>query len=243
MTNTEQRNPFSRRGFIAAAIIVGIIVLAAIIVLVTSLNRGSGDNTAQPTTAPSTSAEPRGNAADKSACGLSGYEESSSLTTAPGNEWELVGTVAAPTAPKGAGPGVIKDGFRTCYSHTAEGALFAAVTYVALGSDSRNVPKLPELIEPGAGKDAAIAASGGTPTPSSARLQVAGFKVNSFDGQEAVIDVAWAVTSQGGALVSFPTVLHWVDGDWKIALSDEGQPPFASSPLENLGGYIPWSGV
>ena len=31
MTNTEPRNPLSRPGFIAAAIIVGIIVLAAII--------------------------------------------------------------------------------------------------------------------------------------------------------------------------------------------------------------------
>ena len=43
MTNTEPRSPFTRRGFIAAAIVVGIIVLAAIIVLVTTLTRGATD--------------------------------------------------------------------------------------------------------------------------------------------------------------------------------------------------------
>ena len=242
MTSTEPRSPFTRRGFIAAAIVVGIIVLAAIIILVTMLTRGATD-TPTPTTSPSASTAPSDNAADKSVCGLPGFEKVSSLTAAPDNKWELVGTVAAPNDPKGAGPGVIKDGFRSCYSHTAEGALYASVTYIALASDSRNIPKLPDLIAPGKGKDAAIAAATGSPSPSSTRLQVAGFKVNSYDGREAVIDVAWAVTSSGGALVSSPTVLKWVNGDWEIVLSDDGQPPFTSSPLENLGGYIPWSGA
>lgn len=242
MTNTEPRSPFTKRGFIAAAIVVGIIVLAAIIVLVTTLTRGTA-NAPTPTTSPHTSASPAENVADKSICGLTGFEKASSLTSAPDNKWELVGTVAAPRDPKGAGPGITKDGFRSCYSHTAEGALYASVTYIALASDGRNIPKLPGLIAPGKGKDAAIAAASEPPSPSSTRLQVAGFKVNSYNGREAVIDVVWAVTSSGGALVSTPTVLKWVDGDWKIVLSDRGQPPFASSSLKNLGGYIPWSGA
>lgn len=241
MSTADSQSPFRSRGFIVAAIVVGAIVLAAIVVLVTSL-LGGGDNNADPTPAPTTSTSADPGSADPSVCGLEGFEETSSLTTAPGNEWELVGTVAAPTDANGAGPGTIDDGFRSCYAHTAEGALFAAVNYVALASDSRNVPRLPELVEPGPGRDAALAAGGGVGS-SSTRVQVAGFKINSYSADEAVVDIAWNVTSSGSALVSMPVVLHWVDGDWKIVLDDNGQPPFAASPLENLGGYIPWAGV
>jgi hypothetical protein len=240
MTNTETKSPFRGRGFIAAAIVIGVIVLAAIVVLVTSLTGGEPE--IKPTGTPT--ATPTSSAADESICGLDGIETTSSLNGAPQNDWELVGTVAAPTEPEGAGPGVSADGFRSCYSHTAEGALYAAVNWFALSSDARNVAKLPELVEPGAGRDAAIAAAAGESLlPSETRLQVAGFKINSYDGQEAVVDVAWTVTSEGGALVSLPTVLHWVDGDWKIVLTDEGTFPYASSPLTSLGGYIPWAGV
>ena len=240
MSTADSQSPFRSKGFIVAAIVVGAIVLAAIIALVTSL--GGGDNDADPTPAPSTSTSADPGSAEPSVCGLEGFEETSSLTTAPGNEWELVGTVAAPTDANGAGPGTIDDGFRSCYAHTAEGALFAAVNYVALASDSRNVPRLPELVEPGPGRDAALAAGGGGGSAST-RVQVAGFKINSYSADEAVVDIAWNVTSSGSALVSMPVVLHWVDGDWKIVLDDNGQPPFAASPLENLGGYIPWAGV
>lgn len=242
MTNIEPRSPFRGRGFIAASIVVGVIALAAIIVLVSSLARSSGGPVATPTNKPSSTST--ADAGDKSVCGLDGFETKSTLTVAPKNEWELVGTVAAPTEPTSAGPGVTDEGFRSCYAHTAEGALYAAVNWFALSSDARNIPKLPSLVEPGAGRDAAIAAATSSPTaPSDTRLQVAGFKINSYDGQEAVIDVAWTVTSKNGALVSLPTVLHWVGGDWKIVLTDKGIFPYASSPLENLGGYTPWAGV
>ncbi len=243
MSATGTPSPFRRRGFILAAAVVAVIILAAIIVTVTSLSRGSTNPTTAPTT-PAPSASPTGDAADESICGLPGFETENTLTSAPETDWELVGTVAAPTDPTESGPGVVDDGgFRSCYAHTAEGALYAAVSYIALASDGRNLERLPELVEPGPGRDAAMARATEAPAVSSTRLQVAGFKVNSYDAQEAVIDVAWSVTSEGGALVSFPTVLHWTDGDWKIALTDDGSSPFSSSSLENLGSYIPWAGV
>ena len=243
MSTSESRGPFSRRGFIAAAVVVGIIVLAAIVVIATSIARGSTTSATPSTSTPTATSTPLPSADETSVCGLSGFESKSSLTSAPTNKWQLVGTVAAPNDPKGAGPGLVQDGFRSCYAHTAEGALFASVTYIALASDSRNIPKLPTLLAPGKGKEAAIAAMTSSPSPTSTRLQVAGFKVDSYSQHEAVIDVAWAVTSSNGALVSFPTVLEWVDGDWKIVLASDGQPPFASSSLQDLGGYIPWAGV
>lgn len=237
--NTTPSNPFTSRGFIAAAVVVGVIILAAVIVLVTSLS-APRDPVAQPTSTPS---GPVASGDDRSICGLEGFETESSLTAAPETKWELVGTVAAPTDAK-VGPGKVdSDGLRTCFAHTAQGALFASVNYIALGSDARTLPYLAQLIEPGPGRDAAEAASSPDASPSNARLQVAGFKVNSYTGAEAVIDIAWTVTSSGNKLVSYPMVMHWVDGDWMVSLTDAGQPPFSSSPLSSLGGYIPWAGV
>lgn len=237
--NTQPRNPFTSRGFIAAAIVIGVILLAGVIVLVTSLT-APHDPVTKPTSSPSV---PVASGDEKSVCGLPGFETESSLKAAPDAKWELVGTVATPTDPKGAGPGAVSDGFRTCFSHTAEGALFAAINYVALASDSRNIPRIPDLIAPGKGKDAALAQATASPAASATRLQVAGFKVNSYSSSEATVDVVWSVTSQGNALVSFPTVLKWTGGDWKIVLNDDGQPPFAPTQLQSLGGYIPWAGV
>lgn len=238
--NAQAQSPFTRRSFMAAAIVIGVIVLAGVIVLVSALTSPKGDPVPQPTN----TSGPTATGSDKSVCGLEGFEEESSLTEAPDVEWELVGTVAAPTASSAAGPGDVRsNGLRTCFAHTAEGALFAAVNYVAMSSDARTLPLLIDLIEPGPGRDAAEATAESGGEPSSARLQIAGFKVSSYTAGEATIDVAWTVTSAGSQLVSLPMVLRWVDGDWKVVLSDDGQLPFGSASLQSLGGYIPWAGV
>lgn len=238
--STDSQSPRQNRGFVVAAIVVGVIALAAIVLLGTFLFRG-GDNNADPTPTPAPTASATANA-DPSVCGLDGFEETSSLDAAPDNKWELVGTVASPTDPA-AGPGEVDGTFRSCYAHTAEGALFASVNYLALSTDDRNRADLWQLLADGPIKDQ-VKEAGQSPSDSttSTRLQVAGFKINSYTPEEAVVDVAYTVTSQGGALVSVPTVLRWQDGDWKVVLSDSGA-PIKPSQLTNLGGYIPWAGA
>lgn len=240
MTNTDPRSPFSRRGFIVAAIVVGVIVLAAIIVLVTSLTRGGHDTPPQTSTTPSSSAEPSADAAAASVCGLPSFETENTLTSAPETNWELVGTVAAPTDSTGAGPGVIDDdGFRSCYAHTAKGALYAASNMLAMGSDARLQPLLAEkLAVPGPGRDAALDAPA---SDTRIRYQIAGYKITSYGKNQATVDLAVNVSS--GQLASVPFLLQWSGGDWKAVLTDDGQPPLASAPLQNLGGYTPWSGA
>jgi hypothetical protein len=240
MTNTAPKNPFSRPGFIAAAIIVGIILLAAIIVLVTSLTRDTGDNTTQPTDGPSTSSTPTADASDESVCGLDGFENTNTLTQAPENDWELVGTVAAPTEPDGAGPADVIDGLRTCYAHTAEGALFFAVNFAAMGTDASLRDQLPQLVAPGPGRDALIAA-GSESSGSTLRAQVAGYKIGSYSAKNATVDLA--VNYSSGELVSLPLKLVWAEGDWKIQMTDAGVLPLSPAPIANLGGYTPWSGA
>lgn len=236
--NTQPSNPFTSRGFIAAAIVVGVVILAAVIVLVTSLT------TPKPVAGPtSTRSGPVAGGNDESICGLPGFETESSLTTAPSTKWELVGTVAAPTDAK-IGPGKIAaDGFRSCFAHTAQGALYFVVNYLALGTDGTLRQQLPELVQAGAGRDALIQAtskSNGTDS-SGQRAQVAGFKIGGYDGRSVTIDLA--LNYSDGRLISAPLKLTWEPGDWKMVLSDTGQLPLAPAPLDSLGGYIPWAGA
>jgi len=236
--NQQPSSPFTSRGFIAAAIIIGVIVLAAVIVVVTSLT--TPKPAAQPTATPS---GPVADGSDKSICGLPGFETESSLTTAPSTKWELVGTVAAPTDAK-IGPGnKAADGFRSCFAHTAQGALYFAVNYLALGTDGTLRQRLPELVQAGAGHDALLQATRTSSGPDSSgqRAQVAGFKIGGYDGRSVTIDLA--LNYSDGRLISAPLKLTWEDGDWKMVLSDIGQLPLAPAALDSLGGYIPWAGA
>ena len=240
MTSTEPRSPFTRRGFIAAAIVVGIIVLAAIVVVVTMLTRGAGNGANPPASAPLTSASPSIAAADESVCGLNGFDKTDTLTTAPNTTWELVGTVAAPSDPNGAGPGKNNAGLRTCYAHTTKGALYMAANFIAMGSDAELGPQLTALVAPGLGRDALEKKSDSTST-SSSRAQVAGYKIGGYTGEEATVDLV--MNYSNGSLVSLPLKLTWVEGDWKVQLTDTGDFPLAPAQIENLGGYTPWSGA
>lgn len=235
--STDSRSPGRNRGFIVAGMVVGVIVLAAIVLAVTFLFRG-GDNNADPKPTPAPSASATADA-EPSACGLEGFEETSSLDTAPDNKWELVGTVAAPTDPD-VGPGTVKDGLRSCYAHTAEGALFAAANFVASGTDATLGPRLIALVAPGPGRDA-LQAESSTGGASNLRAQFAGFKVAAYSADTATIDLALNYST--GELVSIPLKLEWVEGDWKIQMTSEGELPLAPAQLQNLGGYTPWSGA
>ncbi|MBX3196395.1 MAG: hypothetical protein KF727_15020 [Microbacteriaceae bacterium] len=240
MTTEEPRpsSPFARRGFVTAAIVVAVIVALGIFVLIaTLLSPPSGPPASTPPSGPGPSA------ADESVCGLEGFETTSSLDEAPDVKWELVGTVAAPTDPT-IGPGVVNDdGFRSCYAHTAQGALYFAVNFLALGSDSTLSSRLIELVAEGPGKDfleQAIQDSPGTGV-SNYRAQIAGFKIGQYDGKSATIDLA--ANYNDGRIVSIPLKLVWEHGDWKMVFDSNGQLPLSPVQLQNLGGYIPWSGA
>jgi hypothetical protein len=245
--------PFHKRPlWIAIAAFLALVLVAGGIAAATGAFSGGGTPAAAPTsdataaepetpTSPSTPALPDGAA---SVCGLPGYEETSSLTQAPTVTWSLIGTMAAPVDPQGSGPGAQEnDGqFRTCFAHTAQGALFAAINFAAAGSNPSNHPRMYELLADGKAKDMVQAAGSGTDQTSSDRVQVAAFKVNAYAPDTATIDLVLKVTSAGDALVSQPLVLNWEHGDWKVLLTENGT-QYQPSPLTSLGGYIPFAGV
>lgn len=235
-------SPFAKRGFIAAAAVVGVIVALGLFVLVMNL-------VSPPSTAPEPEPEPKPTTTspvqsgdDASVCGLEGFETESSLEQAPDVEWELVGTVAAPTDPD-VGPGDVNNGFRSCFAHTAEGALFAAVNFLATGTDATLSGELVDLVAEGPGKDALEQLLDESPDEalSGYRAQIAGFTIGQYDGQNATVDLV--LNYSDGRLISVPLRLVWEDGDWKMVVDTNGQLPMSPAELQNLGGYTPWGGA
>lgn len=241
MSDTESRNPFTSRGFIFGAIIFGVLVLAAVLLAVTSLGGGGGQSTPAATATPAVSATPGINADAASTCGLDGYETTGTLTSAPTTEWTIVGTMAAPGSAE-VGPGTTDDnGLRRCYSHTVEGALFATANIWAMGTNGSLGESITDkLAVPGPGRDAALAQAANT-TGNGLSAQIAGFKTLAYSGDAATIDIAFTLNT--GALMSIATELRWSEGDWKVQLSDDGQGAYRPVTLQSLGGYVPWAGI
>lgn len=242
--NTTESNPFTKPGFIIAAVLVVAMVAATIIIFL--IPKGNEDAQPAPTAvksgSPATATATA--AADRSICGLPASSDTA-LGAAPTSKWELVGRMAAPTDPKTSGPGVTDDsGFRSCFAHSPTGALYAAVNAVALGSSTQDEAKLAErLLVPGAGRDAAMkaATSRNSSDETGQSAQIRGFVVKSYSPTEADVDLA--IQLPDGALAHSVLSLRWIDGDWKVKASDDGQIFTGTAQLRDLSGFIAWSGV
>lgn len=227
--------------FVIAAVVVALIAVLGVVLAITGPADGDDDPAprADPPSAPPT-AEPVGD----SACGLEPGDQTIPVVAPPDTNWELVGTVAAPTAPDTIGPGVVDDGLRSCFAHSPLGALYAAVNFVATTSDPNlRMRAVRELAASGGGQERAIAAleSAAAPSAPTAGAQVAGFSLLNYDDAAAVVDLAIRVDTSG--YVHLPLSLRWEDADWKVVLPPTGEPYDAIQPLPDLTGYSPWSGA
>jgi hypothetical protein len=244
MSNAEQ--PFYRRPlWIVVAIFLAVALVGGGIAIATSVLGGGDDSRAAGPTSAASSTRSAVPASAESVCGLNGYETSGTLTSAPSADWTLIGSTAAPQSDT-AGPGKNEDGgvFNTCFAHTPTGALFASVNYLATTTDSRNTDRVWELLADGEAKNLLKTSPPADDQGASSRGQVSGFKVNSYDASSATIDLAVTISGTGGAdqLISYPVVLKWEGGDWKVVFTKDG-PPISPSALSSLGGYIPFAGV
>lgn len=243
----DEKSPWTQPGFIAAAVVVGIIVVLGLAIVVTG---GGSDGRAQNAPAappaaspgaPSPSADP-----DASACGLpAGSQEIP--TSTPRTRWELVGQVAAPTAPRTVGPGKVERGLRSCFAHSPLGALYAAVNAIAMtAAPEQREAFIRKLTRPGVGRDRALAELGRSSDAGNAStmLQVQGFRITDYRKGSAVVDLAFRVASGAGAgSVHLPLALRWGEGDWNLALPDTGRPFDGMARLESTSDYVPWKGA
>jgi len=249
----EGRSAWTRPAFVVSAVLL----LALLILVVWLLVRGDGAPADPGTAAPGgTTASPSSAgtgpttrptqtaSAEASVCGLTEEADSGTLTRAPAAEWELVGTVAAPSV-EGMGPGEDVDGLRTCYARTPTGALLAAANVAAMGSSPQLVERMTEeMTAKGAGRDAALKrleADAAPEIPGGVRYQIRGFRLLEYTGTEASVDLALGV--DGGLTGSFVLDLRWEDGDWKVVLTEDGGLGSLPAPVPDLTGYTLWSGA
>lgn len=243
--DNEEQSPFTRRGFVAATVVVAVIVVLGLVIVIVNMTRDDPDPTptsstsAEPTTAAPTS-EPPEAVGGASVCGLPGEVLEGTLTAAPAAEWEYQGTTAYPTSSE-FGPGdTSAGGVRFCFERSPEGALFAAANSLVQGSDPSIAEEwLQYIVAEGPFRDQLLADVGSGTTGEGTRLAIVGFRVLAYDGETARIDLAVRGTSQGQTItLSGVYELVWQEGDWKIS-ADVAQ-PLNMATIPDTAGYIAW---
>ncbi|WP_104141237.1 hypothetical protein [Arthrobacter sp. ZGTC131] len=244
--STTEQNPFTRPAFIiSAALVLALIAAVLVIFLVPKSDSGGQPAAAGTTTSPTASSTASG-ASTTSTCGLPSTSETA-LGIAPKSTWTLVGKMATPTDPKTFGPGVTdSDGFRSCFAHSPTGALYSAVSMIALSSSQSqalNTKLTDQLLVPGPGREIAMRESEtmASPTGGDTTVQIRGFLIKSYAHTEADVDLAFE--TKNGVLAHTVLPLRWVEGDWKAKVSDDGKLINDITQLSDLSGFIVWSGV
>lgn len=230
--------PASDGGFngkwIAAAVLLAVIVIAAIVVGIFVTNGGDEDGDgAGPAPDPTSESD--------SICGLEPGDQSIPTTNPPETEWGLVGTMAAPSSSNSAGPG-LTDGLRTCFAQSPEGALLATANMYAQGTDPElAIPTLEYFVAEGAGREAAIEQTESNPPTGGRGVQIVGFQILEYSEDEAYVDLL--ARNANGALVSLVNHMVWSEGDWKVIVQPNGQPATPPQQVDSPAGYVVWSGT
>ena len=265
MNENKDQSPFGR-GFIAACIVVGAVLLCGALVLITGLTSDpeSGGtaqvaSTGEPAQTTST-AGPAATAAAESGPAESDSAESGRVATGSGCDvpsgdqatpaeppsvdgWEVSRRVVVPRSTANGPAKTDPDGFRRCFAHSPTGAVFAAYNAVAALADQRQaIPTVQKLMLPGANTDALIRElRKNEPSTSSAVTQLAGYRILDAGQDRATIMLALAVES---AYMSITLTLVWQHDDWHLQPPPPGEPvgtPFAQH--RNLNDFVAWSGV
>lgn len=247
LDDETQRSPFRRPGWIAAAVVVGMLIVAGVVVWIVGAFSSSDDPGPAPKPSGSATSAPipsEGAEGGSSVCGLDPVEMSGTLDQAPTTSWDYAGTTSFPVSEEFGPSSSTDSGIRMCFARTPEGAALAAS--VGMGYLMN-----PDTIQPW--REYALAAGpirdqvlSDPPAPaevtSEIRSAVTAFRLLSYDGDSARVDVGVTVTGNGQtAYMSVVMPLVWQDGDWKVnySESDLTQRP---AQLPNLAGYIYWDG-
>lgn len=241
---TNQQSPFTRPGFLVAALLIAIIVIAGIVLGIRSMTREPTPEVAPATDAATPSGLPLPTpteSSDESVCGLGGEVLAGTVTIAPAAEWQYQGTISYPLSEEFGPAEVSEEGVRSCFQRSPEGALFAAANGAVQASDAQTVGAwLDYFLAEGPNRDEFLESSPGGGDTNGIRLRVAGFKVLNYDGDKATIDVGLSGSVEGQpSYLSGIFHLTWEDGDWKLDVQDPLSPvDYATIP--DLSGYIAW---
>ena len=237
-------NPPNRKDpkFLAAAILVGLVLVAGIVLIGVRTFNGSDSNAMPDATATATN-KPTGSS---SACGLPDGNQDIP-ENAPPTRWRLNGSMAAPTS-KAYGPAKEANRVHECFARNPAGALFAAATFYTDGFGNKDVnlrAYLERWLANGPAKEQALKAvkpsekAGDVPVP----LQIAAFRVDDYTATRTTVTIVMRVASgpDAGTLRAWPTTVAWEDGDWRV--SSGSSSALTPTRVVSLDGYQTWSGV
>ncbi|MDO5645942.1 MAG: hypothetical protein Q4G21_09710 [Dermabacter sp.] len=269
-TENNNPSPFTRRGILISAVAITLILAIGIVVGVLIATRGASEPAAEssaPAASASAASEPSGSAAEPgsesesesptsasaapatdkgdSVCGLPGVVDGDSRLTEPPavDQWDYAGTTAYPTSAEFGPAATADEGYRYCYQHSPEGAVFAAANAVVQGGDSETVKTwLSYFLAEGPSRDALLAQGGGAGTnDDGVRVKVAGFRLLAYDGNSARVDIAVHGAVDGTTVnLSMVYTLVWEGGDWKLYTTDPTA-PINVATIPDLSGYVRWS--
>lgn len=217
-----------RSGIAWIIAVVAVIVLAAVALGWALGSRGSEQPPPVATTSGAVASSSDGGEETDGTCGLPAGN-SQVPQVAPEATWEIRRGVTVPTS-KAYGPGIVKDGDRSCFAHNPSGAVFASANFMGLAQE-----EFLSHVTPGSYYDALAATDVGDPTPGET-MTIRGFKVEQLDGDKMRVTLVTSMSSQA-PLIAIPGDVVWTDGDWKV---DGEQVDHGSQTLTSLEGYVPW---
>ncbi|PCC27064.1 hypothetical protein CIK76_18905 [Glutamicibacter sp. BW80] len=242
-----EASPWTRPWFIASAVVVGLLVALVIVVSVLTAvkPKPAAEEPASPSPIESVapSAEPSADSGDVSTCGLEEKSGSASLTKAPKVDWKLQGILEYPSSSSLGPAHTSKNGVRSCFQHSPEGAVVAAANASVQGS-TLDPLVLKEWFEyflaSGPNRASLLAEAPNATSNQGIRAEIVGFQLLNYDGNTARVDIALSGSGQGENVnVSMIYDLIWEDGDWKLSVSDP-ENPINVAVITDTSNYVVW---
>ena len=207
-------------------------VVTLLVVLVIVLIPRGGDNS-------NTSAAGGSNGATQSkatstvaagTCGAGASDDQSVLDAAPkGTSWVTTDVGWTGPVSKTAGP-VANSPIRSCFEHSAEGALYAAM-WATIEINEAPEAYMPTVVGPGADKARQNRLKD---TKTRTVTRIAGYRYISYTPERATMRLLFQIPS--GEYRSWDVVMEWHDGDWRYWVPST-LPSFSSADPDE---FITW---
>jgi hypothetical protein len=239
--STDGASPWGQRGFVLAAVFMGVLVLAGLGLLLTDTDADPAASAGGGTPSVVESAKGSKPAASDSRCGLAAGDQRVPATP-PEAGWELVDGVASPQSDV-IGPGIREGHRRLCYAHSPTGALFAAANFLSVaGAENDDDQLVKDLTAKTAARDEMLAEadSGAAEEDRPFQVQIAGFRVGPVTPDEATVEIVIAASAQAQqGFVGYTLPMRWEDGDWKLVITSTTA-PYTVQRLDSASGFVPW---
>ena len=249
--SSSGRSPFSSPWFIAS--VVFLVVVAALGVWVAGGRIVSGRTSSAPSTVqlPAASSSASGVAgasansdAAASSCGLAAGDQQVPTVAPAGRVSTIAPGLDIPVV-DGVGPADMRSGgISQCFAHSPTGAVLGAVNWVKWFSSEQRLPEvITTLMAEGQDRDRlARLVDDGWDGSTSSPVEVRGFKVDVRSADEIVVTLAVRTgRSADEGLVSWPVLLRWESGDWKVVAPASNA--WGQEPVDSVaqGGFTEWS--